>query len=694
MLKSFSVLNSDHINKYGHMIILSALEDMIWMHSTDGGVPMHFGHDMHRPVGRMIPYGLYFIPGMVRTIGITLIPENDDESKGILEYKNYFNSKTISESLDKTKDLFLPLIKDAIVDKVYFLKCNTIAVENTDIVKRLFPELLSVLDRDGLIYIKDLKNHFTYKSQGVFIHNSRPLCIYAHNYFRRSLSRHNSLHYIFLDEMMKHDSNENVTIRLAIDWDLIGYAPDFLQTMEYEYWFGPKFNDDISKIAAGVTKHQASEFERKYYGISATEFVWKDNDELKEFEMEELRENEAPTIDDFYGCRYIHSIYDSTKSTFAHFDGAIRGYDTELYLERIGVKMTDFGRRSNYKKIFRIDGQLALQDWKSLILNYMQGNPLVYEYFDIAKPESPLEKNEPVKSLMETLVPCKLDKKDGLRMFVSYHCKNENFNNHTHAISRYDIVETAEGSHIALEYEIIEVKKALNRLGKSLYIDESTYFGTIKDKYWNIPCIFHSAENPAEDIAKTLESLRNIFMKLVERKSELIISFTISWNCEDKEVLISVAGNVEDLLSWLENNTYPTTREELKQWIEIQREYLNSKYGSVSDLPDLAKLCQFDGVLYFKRKVVGPEFELKPYEDEAGLNCTIKLPDNDLKYKPIIDQEIIPTAAFIIEKSKCSKSGLPYIESQYSKFLDDDVRMIVEKISGLVFYWTDKHIYN
>ena len=53
MLKSFSVLNSDHINKYGHMIILSALEDMIWMHSTDGGVPMHFGHDMHRPVGQI-----------------------------------------------------------------------------------------------------------------------------------------------------------------------------------------------------------------------------------------------------------------------------------------------------------------------------------------------------------------------------------------------------------------------------------------------------------------------------------------------------------------------------------------------------------------------------------------------------------------------------------------------------------------
>ena len=48
--------------------------------------------------------------------------------------------------------------------------------------------------------------------------------------------------------------------------------------------------------------------------------------------------------------------------------------------------MTDFGRRSDYTKIFRIDGDLKLSDWKSLVTNYMQDNPLIYEYFDAEKP--------------------------------------------------------------------------------------------------------------------------------------------------------------------------------------------------------------------------------------------------------------------------------------------------------------------
>jgi hypothetical protein len=45
--------------------------------------------------------------------------------------------------------------------------------------------------------------------------------------------------------------------------------------------------------------------------------------------------------------------------------------------------MTEFGRRSNYTKLFRIDGKLTLSDWKSLTTNYLQGNPLIYEYFGI-----------------------------------------------------------------------------------------------------------------------------------------------------------------------------------------------------------------------------------------------------------------------------------------------------------------------
>ena len=380
MYKSLSILNTDKVNKYGHLIALSAMEDMVWMKATEG-VPMHVGHDMHRPIGAMIPLGLYFEPKLVRTIGISLIPENEEEIKQILNFKNHSTIKNVKDEVEKNDGKLYNKVKDYIISDFKYIKTGALSILNTDIVKRIFKELENLQDKDGLIKLKDLKKDFTYKFQGVFLHNSLPLCIYAHSFFRRSLSRHNNFHFIFLDELMSLQNNDDITIKLALDWDLIGYTPTFLQSMEYEYWFGPKYNDDISSIRKGLTKHNCNEFEKEYYGISTTEFFWKENDNLKEFELEELKENIAPTMDNFFGCRYVHSIYDTTKSSFVHFDGAIRGYDSDLYFERIDQNMTDFGRRSEYTKLFRIDGKLELSNWKSLITNYMQDNPLIYGIF-------------------------------------------------------------------------------------------------------------------------------------------------------------------------------------------------------------------------------------------------------------------------------------------------------------------------
>ena len=55
-------------------------------------------------------------------------------------------------------------------------------------------------------------------------------------------------------------------------------------------------------------------------------------------------------------------------------------------IERLDSKMTEFGRRSNYTKLFRVDGKLSLDRWKSLVTNYLQGNPQIYEYFNLPKP--------------------------------------------------------------------------------------------------------------------------------------------------------------------------------------------------------------------------------------------------------------------------------------------------------------------
>lgn len=693
MNKSFSVLNSDQINKYGYFFPISTMEDMMWMKATEG-VPMHLGHDMHRPIGCMIPYALYFEPHLVRNIGITLTPETDEENKQILHFKRHSAYKNVKEDIDKNDGALLELLKDKVSENHKYLSAGTLAVFDKGILETIFPELVKLKDKDGLIKIADLKQDFTYKFHGVFIHNSLPLCIFSHSYFRKSLSRQNNYHHMFLDELMSHQDNEDVTLKIALDWNIIGYAPTFLQTMEFEYWFGPKYTDDIANLRPGLTKHSCNDFEKEYYQISSTEFFWKNNNELKEFELEELREDTAPTLKDFFGCRYVHSIYDTSKSTFVHFDGAIRGYSSDLYFERIEQNMTEFGRRSDYTKLFRVDGKLDLKDWKDLITKYMQGNPLIYEYFDIDKPKSQFESKPLKKTLKQELVTQTINEGDGVRLLVSYHNKNEDFKEHSHSVSIYDVMENNGKSQSVLEYDILEIKKALDRLNKTLHIKEDTLLGVIEDGYWNIPCIFHSNDNPQEDVKMTLTAIKNIFEKIIERDLNKVISFTLSWNIEDKEVRVSCFGNIKDLQKWLLSfDEIPTNREAFKIWLDNQKKYLNTNYERQEEKPKFQDISQFDGVIYIKRKIIEDKFEPTPSVENKQILCTIKIPNNE-HYSGVQNGSITPVLACIPKKAICSKSNLDYKVSPYSKFLDEDVHTKIVNFEGLCFYWSDKPVTN
>ncbi|MCB0476459.1 MAG: hypothetical protein KDC69_12335, partial [Flavobacteriaceae bacterium] len=77
MKTSFSIFSTDEVNRYGHQIALSALEDGVWQ-SGVVGLPMHLGHDMHRPTGWAIPFGIYLEPTIAYTVGRTLLAEDDN----------------------------------------------------------------------------------------------------------------------------------------------------------------------------------------------------------------------------------------------------------------------------------------------------------------------------------------------------------------------------------------------------------------------------------------------------------------------------------------------------------------------------------------------------------------------------------------------------------------------------------------
>ena len=213
-----------------------------------------------------------------------------------------------------------------------------------------------------------------------------------------------------------------------------------------------------------------------------------------------------------------------------------------------------------------------------------------------------------------------------------------------------------------------------------------------EDEYWNIPCIFHSDNNPSKDLEVTVNALKNVFSKMILKNLNTIASFTLAWNIDDKEIRISCLGHIENLHNWLLSfESIPIHREELRKWLDKQRAYLNENFNEVIDKPLIQDICQTDGVLYIKRKIVGEEFKLETYMEDDALAYKFLIPNNDKeKYKEIVEGKIKPVMSYILKKGTCSKSKQNYFQSPHSKLLDDDTHMIIEEIEGLTFYWTDK----
>lgn len=695
MQKRLAILISDQIAKDGTSFSISALEDMVWL-TVLLGVPSNISHDIHRSIGWTYSKGLFFDYKKTLVIGYSLIGETKNDYKQIeLAKQNYINNYILKSYEPFQEDFISELDKllDEGKGKFFF---NNIALYNkSNILFEAFPKIKDAIlkDRDNLISIEKLLDDFEYLGQGVFKDKASKLAILAHPYFRKSLSHFNNFHHLFLDELVTLHEKEDVDTKINLDYDFIGYSPSFKKTFEYEYWWGPKYNDNISDIALGLCVYKANETERLFYQIDRTEFFWKSGGNLHEFELEELKEEEAPTLEDTYACRYIHSLYDKEKEIFNHFDGAIRGYSPELMYERIDSKLTEFGRKSDYTKLFRVDKNLSLSKWKSLITAYMQGNPQIYEYFNLKKPNNTLEQTDKVKkSAKEKYVPYSINKDDGIRMFVSYHSKSDHKDKERY-VSIPDILTWDNTSSNAVELFTIEVKKALNRLDTDLELPSNCKFISAEDYYINIPCIYHSSNKSQELLDDTIEALRMITNSLVKKRNKEILSFTLAWDIEDKEIRVSIMGHVSSLSNWLkQTTTIPVKRKELKNWLGKQQLFFQNN-GKESNTPLLDKVVQDDGVLYIKRRPINKDVDFKITQTpHTHFDISFNKNQNDLK-EALENQEIVISPAMIIEKMSCSKTQKSYFKSPYSIVLDDDVCQNVESFKILSFHWTDKSRY-
>ena len=685
---------TDGIARNNTCLSISALDDMIWM-GSDGGRPTNMSHDIHRFIGWSVVNGLYMSHELSYVVGNTYIPESKDENKELQERRLAFFYKYMGEVIQNYKIAFIEELNKlklyCIDGKGRWLYNGIVLYGYVDILYNAFPELKEHIDGDGLIRLEHLLEAFNYCGQGVFKSKHNQLSVILHSFFRRSYSIYNNYNFGFLDKLFEVYNNGNHSVKVRLDTNLIGFAPSWRQSHEYEFWYGPKYNDDIESIPKGLTRYESDEIDKVYINIKSTEFIWqkKDDGKLYQFEMEEVTDVEAPTLEkDTYGCRYLHALYDFDHKEFNHFDGAIRCYDFEKMIERIDTPMNQMGHQAEYTKIFRIDGGISLDLWKSLITQYLCSNHSVYDYFGIPRPFPKPQKEQSRGNTLKDYVPYQIDKGDGIRLFISYHDTKVFETNR--CFCNYDSIELKDEIHYAIDFSTLEVAKAFWKVGAEIEMPTGVKVVLVEDYSHTIPQIFHSKTDCQEDLNKTLEGIRLLINQHIKNGDDEIYSFSLGWNIEAHSVSISFMGHVFDIYCWLNSfESIPIKHEELKIWLEKQNDYIH-KNGKDSSSPLEANHIQNDGILYFQHRHVLKDVRMSDMKMDPQVGMTAKIETEDKVLGDLLNKgEICFTPLFVVSDATDGKTRESYFKSPYSGIFHETT-YILDNIQLISFVWTTK----
>lgn len=359
------------------------------------GTPAHMQHDMHRLIGWSRQLGLYADCEMVRVLGLIEEPETEAEKADLQSRTAAYWERHHREGAQPYRDELIARVAPADHSGARFLQLEAVVAQRRGIASELYPDLFTVglgyADKDGLADYRDLLRRFKQVQAGVFHDRDRDLLLFAHRFFRRSLSHRNKLNAFFLESFdATARENADLRVRLRLDPDLVGHPASARNLIELEHWRGPLYSDDITAIPNGVAEHKADDRTRQYEGVDRTQVWWKAPEsrhvygqaiDYRTFEIEELIENPSGGLgDDQFGCRYAHAEFSADEAAITHFDGAIRAYAWEHYLERIETSINRSGKHADYTKLFRFDGALAIPHWKRLLSDFFRGNKLIPEY--------------------------------------------------------------------------------------------------------------------------------------------------------------------------------------------------------------------------------------------------------------------------------------------------------------------------
>ncbi|MCF7758363.1 hypothetical protein KQ941_28390 [Paenibacillus xylanexedens] len=691
MKKVMGVINTDQVNKYNMRFTISSLESA-YADMWNTGVPSFLNHDHQKPIAWSTVAAIYFEPNQVSTINLTHLPENEREQILVGKMINDYYTKATSEFISQFEAELYGKVKDHIVENFKYCATESAAIINNGIVERLFPKLFENADKHGLIELSKL--HLI--APGIFEIDG--LIVYASHFFRRSFSRLNTLNTPFLKRFSEISDQGTTVAKIAIDKDMIGLAKSFHEVYEFQYWWGPKFNESLNEIPLGVTQYRNDEDSKHFSDIERTDFWWYIQDNSKTFECEEVIIKPSLGLSEYiYGCRFVHSMVSESNKEPFHLDGAIRIYDEEKILNRWDTDLSNSGKDTDYNKIWRVDGSIKVSEWKELIAHYYRDNMLKGEYFG-GKDEVKDFKPEIIQShsnediLLSGFIPYHMKVGDGVRFAISYHDKNKR-NSKGRKIRALNSIENGDRKERYIESDTFEIIKVLKRYGESVpNMNVSLRHISFEDTIINFPLILHNGQDAVLEANITLKAICELCQVWSNSEVDRAITFNIGIEYESKEIYFSFAGHVRDLHRWVSNNklNFPTTEKQMGDWSEKAAKYLSEDFGEAPVNHGLGRLLRTNGLLYFERAFISRKMYNLSYDNvKNAMSIEMLLPqDEKLMLKVLQEKKLQIAPSYLIKKTICSNCKTEYSNCTCSKYFDDDVIEIMEDIEMLGVFWT------
>lgn len=593
------------------LIHLKALKD-----NLNFGIPAGIQHDRHRLYGWHNLNGLYINKDMVSHVSILNVPENEREQSLVNKWNESFYQADQDEQTKPYKAELLRRIDNANLESKNFTSCEAATVCKEGIAADIYPEYFSAnqqyVDKDGLVNYNFLLENLELKQPGVFYDPKRNLLLFAHRSFRKNHSHLNKLNTYFLENFHSifENHSKELSARIKLDPDMLGHPDSLKSVVELEYWHGPKFDNDISKIPNGVTVHKADKDALFYEQIDQTHCWWKSpetrttSDEkiqkYRTFEIEELLDAPSHGLgENIYGCRYSHAEYSLGEEKITHFDGAIRAYQEDAYLKRMDTQFNKAGKQSQYLKLFRFDGEMDLVTWKELLCNFFKGNKLVPEYLG-----TPIE-NKSKSNSIDVTEDDKVKVNTEIELATFVHLAAGSVSN---GINLYSL-NYLEFNNEPLHFVEIGSGRTAKFINKLINLDERVV-AEFNDGILNISPICIGGDLDIDQVFNNdLHELSKALMSDYKKKPKFQISVPIFWGIGKLVCCLTIAGEakkVSETFSELGNIIEP--KKLPSSWVQNISDYIQEKCSKKCAPVNLEGVeC---GVLEIKR-VMDTEIKMK-----------------------------------------------------------------------------------